>query len=274
MITLREGLEAALIVAIILGYLKKVGAKALSKPVYTGIIVAILASVALGAMFLALSVEFEGRAEQIFEGSTMFLAAIILTSMILWMNDNSKAYSESLKKKVELAITRNQTFGLAALAFVSILREGIETVLFLGSTSFSSSGLSILVGGLLGLAVATLAGIAIIRYSVRIDLRRLFQVTGVVLVLFAAGLISRGIGEFGEAGIIPPLSERIWNTSWIIGDGSALGELLGSLFGYAASPSLAQVIGYVSYWAILMAWLYRDAVLTVLRRDQASARPE
>ena len=139
LIALREGIEAALIVAIILSYLKKIDAEKLARPVYAGTVLGILGSVAVGGLFLLLSVEFEGTGEQIFEGSTMLLAAAILTTMILWMNRNSKAISEELKAKVSQALSTRQSYGLAGLAFVSIVREGIETVLFLGSTSFTSS---------------------------------------------------------------------------------------------------------------------------------------
>jgi high-affinity iron transporter len=268
-ITLREGLEAALIVGIILGYLTAVGAKALARPIYVGIAAAIVASVAVGAAFLTLSVEFEGEAEEIFEGATMFLAAAILTSMILWMHKNSKSYSDSIKRRVELAVTRNQTLGLATLAFVSIFREGIETVLFLGSSSFSSSGVSIMIGGLLGIGAAVMVGVAVIRYSLRIDLRRFFQITGIVLVLFAAGLVSRGIGELNEVGIIPPLAENLWDSGGFISDDGTLGGILSSLFGYTSSPTLAQVIGYVSYWSLVLAWFYRASILAILRKTAA-----
>jgi high-affinity iron transporter len=110
------------------------------KPVYTGMGLGILASIGIAAIFLLLAIEFEGKYEQLFEGSAMFLAAAILTTMILWMRNNSKEYSEDLKQKVDSALTNRQYYGLAFLAFISVLREGIEIVLFLGSASFSSSG--------------------------------------------------------------------------------------------------------------------------------------
>ena len=273
LITLREGIEAALIVGIVLSYLTKVGAQALLRPVYFGVLAGVLASIAAGSLFLLLSVEFEGTGEQIFEGVTMFVAAVVLTTMIFWMRDNSRTYSEGLKKKVQAALTSRETLGLTALVFVSILREGIETVLFLGSASFTTAGLQTVIGGAVGLAVAVAVGLAIIKYSVRLDLKAFFNVTGVFLVLFAAGLVARGLGEFQEAGIVPSVIDHIWDTGGVISDGSDLGEALGALFGYTAAPSLVQILGYAGYWLFIALWAYREATMSVLRRAFAVVRP-
>jgi len=270
-IALREGIEAALIVGIILGYLKRVGAASLSRPVYAGILLGVLASIAAAGLLVALRVEFEGRYEQVFEGSTMLLAAAILTSMILWMRNNSRAYSDDLKRKVENAVTSRQSYGLAVLAFVSIFREGIETVLFLGSASFTTTGVQVLVGGSLGLLASVVIGYAILRYSVKLNLKMFFTVTSVMLIFFAAGLVSRAVGEFGEAGLLSPIIEHVWNTGGIVGGESTLGRVLGALFGYDASPSLAQLLAYAVYWAVVVAWMFRDTVAALIRRNPASA---
>jgi len=273
LITLREGIEAALIVAVVLSYLSKVGARTLLRPVYVGVLAGVLASIVAGSLFILLSVEFEGTGEQIFEGITMSIAAVVLTTMIFWMRDNSRAYSEGLKNKVQAALTTKETMGLTALVFVSILREGIETVLFLGSASFNTSGLQTVIGGALGLAVAVAVGIAIIKYSVKMDLKMFFNVTGVFLILFAAGLVARGLGEFQEAGLVPAVVEHVWDTGGFISDGSDLGATLGALFGYTAAPSLVQVLGYLGYWAFVAIWIYRDVTVSVFRRVFAAVRP-
>jgi len=270
-IALREGIEAALIVGIILGYLKSVGAASLSRPVYAGILLGVVASIAAAGLLVALRVEFEGRYEQIFEGSTMLLAAAILTSMILWMRNNSRAFSADLKRKVEDAVTSRQSYGLAVLAFVSIFREGIETVLFLGSASFTTTGVQVLVGGSLGLLASVVVGYAILRYSVKLNLKMFFTVTSALLIFFAAGLVSRAVGEFGEAGLISPIIEHVWDTGGVIGGESTLGRILGALFGYDASPSLAQLLAYAIYWASVVAWLSRDTVVALIRRSPVDA---
>ena len=272
-IALREGIEAALIVGIILGYLKKVGAATLAKPVYFGVGLGVLASIGVAGIFLLLRVEFEGKFEQLFEGITMLVAAAILTTMILWMRNNSKTFSEDMREKVETALTKRQSYGLASLAFVSIWREGIETVLFLGSASFTSSGVQLLVGGGLGLGLAVLIGLAIMKYSVRLDLRTFFNVTGILLILFAAGLVGRGILEFQEAGLIAPVIEHVYDINWLINGQSTAGKLLTALLGYDASPSLAEIFGYVGYWALIGFWMYRDAISNLFRRIAGSFRP-
>jgi high-affinity iron transporter len=272
-IALREGIEAALIVGIILGYLKKVGAKALIKPVYYGVGLGVLASIGVAGFFLLLRVEFVGRFEQLFEGITMLVAAVILTTMIIWMRNNSKTYSDNLREKVEAALTKRQSYGLASLAFVSIWREGIETVLFLGSASFTSSGLQLLVGGGLGLGLAVLVGVAIMKYSVRLDLRTFFNVTGILLILFAAGLVGRGILEFQEAGVIAPVVEHVYDINWLINGQSSAGKLLTALLGYDASPSLAEIFGYVGYWVLIAFSMYRDVISNLFVRITGSFRP-
>jgi len=272
-IALREGIEAALIVGIILGYLKKVGAETLAKPVYYGVGLGVLASIGVAGLFLLLRVEFEGKYEQLFEGITMLVAAVILTTMILWMRNNSKTFSEDMREKVETALTKRQSYGLASLAFVSILREGIETVLFLGSASFTSSGVQLLVGGGLGLGLAVLIGVAIMKYSVRLDLRTFFNVTGILLILFAAGLVGRGILEFQEAGVIAPVIEHVYDINWLINGQSNAGNLLTALLGYDASPSLAEILGYVGYWVLISFWMYRDALSRLFERVIKSVRP-
>ncbi|MCJ7463717.1 MAG: FTR1 family protein [Thermoplasmata archaeon] len=272
-IALREGIEAALIVGIILGYLKKVGAETLAKPIYYGVGLGVLASIGAAGLFLLLRVEFAGRYEQLFEGITMLVAAVILTTMILWMRNNSKTYSEDLREKVETALTKRQSYGLASLAFVSIWREGIETVLFLGSASFTSSGIQLLIGGGLGLGLSVLIGVAIMKYSVRLDLRTFFNVTGILLIMFAAGLVGRSILEFQEAGVIAPMIEHVYDINWLIDGQSTAGKLLTALLGYDASPSLAEIFGYIGYWVLISFWMYRDTLSRLFERVIKSFRP-
>jgi high-affinity iron transporter len=266
LITLREGIEAALVVAIMLSYLAKTGAKIYAKPMYLGVILGIVASIAVAGLFELVAVEFEGSLEAVFEGSTLFLAAAILTTMIAWMARNSRAFSDDLKAKMDQVMRGSRYFGLAFLAFISVFREGVETVLFLGSASFTSTGVQLLVGGLLGLAVAALIGFAIIRYSVRLNLRTFFNVTGILLILFAAGLVSRGLFEFEEAGLVPSLVEHVWNSNWIVNDQSTLGSLLTSLLGYNGAPSLTEILGYVVYWVLVLYLVYRVEAMSLIRR--------
>ena len=266
LITLREGVEAALIVGVILGYLKKVGAKSLERPFFIGIGFGAAASVAVALIFSLLAVEFEGRLETLFEGVTMVISMVVLTTVILWMNENSKAYSEGLKRKVDEALAGTKTLAFASLAFISIFREGVETVLFLGSTSFTSSGAQTLLGGLLGLGASVAFAIAIIKYSARLDLKMFFNITGFLLIMFAAGLTARAVFEFQEAGYIAPIVDHVWNINWLVDDQGRLGMILTALFGYDGSPSLSEVLGYVLYWVAVAILIYRDAVRKLVMR--------
>jgi high-affinity iron transporter len=266
LITLREGIEAALIVGIILGYLKKVEAKSLERPFYLGIGLGIVASVGVAILFALLAVEFEGKLETVFEGTTMFVSMALLTTVILWMNQNSKAYSEGLKQKVAQALNKTRTFGMASLAFVSIFREGVETVLFLGSTSFTTTGAQVILGGVIGLVVAFVLAIAIIKYSAKLNLRTFFNVTGILLIMFAAGLVSRGIFEFQEAGYIAPIVDHVWNSNWIVSDQGNIGQVLTALFGYDGSPSFSEIAGYLLYWLAVAALIYREKIGMLARR--------
>lgn len=273
LITLREGMEAALIVAILLAYLKKVGATDRSRYVYVGIAAGVLGSIFVAIAFAIMSVEFEGRFEGFFEGLTMLLAAAILTTVIIWMHKNSRAYSLGLKEKMERALTGKESLGLVSVAFVSIFREGVETVLFLGSASFSSSGAEILIGGLLGLALAVLVGVLIMKSSVRLNFRSFFRVTGVLLMAFAAGLVAHGIHEFEEVGLVPPLVENVYDINWLIDDHSDAGRLLTALVGYNGNPSLAEILGYLCYWSGIVIVLYRDSAASLARRVISAVWP-
>jgi len=260
-------------VGIILSYLRKVGALELQRPVYYGVGLGVLASVAVAGVFAFLALEFEGTTEQLFEGTTMFIAAAMLTTMILWMHKNSKEYSAGLKEKVDVALSKGQSYGLAVLAFVSVFREGVETVLFLGSASFSSTGVQIIIGGALGLGLALVIGLAIMRYSVKLNLRTFFNVTGILLIVFAAGLVAHGIHEFEEVGVIPPMIAHVWDVNWVLDDHSDLGRLLTALVGYNGNPSLTELLGYFAYWGVILGWIYRDATTDLFKRAVAAVRP-
>jgi len=157
--------------------------------------------------------------------------------------------------------------------FFIALREGIETVLFLGSAPFSTTGIQLLVGGGLGLGLAILIGLAIMKYSVRLDLRTSFNFTGILLILFAAGLVARGVLEFQEAGVIAPVVENVCDINWLISDQSSAGRLLTALIGYDASPSLAEILGYVGHWVLIAFWMYRDAMASLFKKVAGSVRP-
>jgi high-affinity iron transporter len=248
LITLREGLEAALIVGIVLGVLRKMGRADRSRPVWAGVLVAVAASVVAGLALNALGVAFEGRGEAIFEGVAMLLAAGVLTWMIFWMQRQGRKIQADLESDVRRAVTEESAWALFSLAFVAVVREGIETVLFLTAAAFSATAAQTLIGGALGLIVAIVIGWLIFAVGKELDVRAFFRVTGVLLVLFAAGLVAHGIHELQEAAVLPTIVEHVWNVNPILNEDGTLGQFLQALFGYNGNPSLIEVFSYLAYY--------------------------
>ena len=263
-ITFRETLEAALIIGIILSYLVKTKQTKYNKVVYLGIISGIVASI-LGALLFANIVGgFTGRVEQIFEGVTMLIGALLLTTMILWMM-RQKHVTKELEKKLNKNIKQASKVGLFLLVFVAILREGIETVIFLGAANFATGNNS-LIGALLGITVAIFLGYLIFVGSKKINLKKFFNITSILLILFAAGLVAHGIHEFQEAAILPTVIEHVWDINPqaplaeqgiypLIHEKGYIGNILKGLFGYNGNPSLMEVLSYLVYLGIVsMFW--------------------
>jgi len=252
LITFREGLEAALIVGIVIGYLVKIGEGRRAGAAWAGVGAAVLLSALLAFGINAVGAELEGRAEQIFEGVTMFLAVGVLTWMIFWMRFQARFMKASLEKEVQTAATSGQTLALFSVAFLAVFREGVETALFLSASAFAADGLGTLVGAVLGLAVAAALGWFIYASTVRLNVRLFFNVTSVLLLLFAAGLLAHGVHEFQEASLLPMTIEHVWDINHILNEESIAGELLKALFGYNGNPSLLEVISYVAYWLVAL----------------------
>lgn len=198
-ITLREGFEAALLTGLILAYLKKTGALAQhGRFVWAGVGLATLFSIAVGALLFATVGELEGTAEQLYEGIAMVLAAIVVTWMVFWMRRQAATIGAHLREQVGRSLLRGGGLALAAVAFVGVAREGLETALFLFASVGDDGLVPTVVGGALGLAVAIGLGIALYQGALRLDLRRFFTVTGVLVIAFAAWLLSGAAHEFGE----------------------------------------------------------------------------
>ena len=175
--------------------------------------------------------------------------------MIFWMRAHSISMKEELELGVRQATSKRGRWGLFLLAFLAVLREGIELALFLLAVRLTSSPLQTVLGASLGIGVAILVGWMLFASMRRISLRQFFQYTNILLIIFAAGLVGLGIHEFNEAGWIPVIIEHIWDINFIIPEESTLGQLLRALVGYSSIPSLSQVIAYVGYWVTLMASL-------------------
>jgi high-affinity iron transporter len=251
LITLREGLEAALIVGIVLGVLRQMGREERSRPVWAGVLAAVAVSFVAGLALNALGVAFEGRGEEIFEGVAMLLAAGVLTWMIFWMQRQGRQIQADLEVDVRRAATGESTWALFSLAFVAVVREGIETVLFLTAAAFTATAGQTLVGGAVGLIVAIGIGWLIFVAGKELNVRAFFRVTGLLLMLFAAGLVAHGVHELQEARLLPTIVEHVWDVNPILSEDSTVGLFLKALFGYNGNPSLIEVLSYVAYYAAI-----------------------
>ena len=202
-IVLREGFEASLIVAIVLAFLDRSGRRDGFLPVWIGAGVALLVSLAVGALLFAVGAELEGTSEALFEGAAMLFAAGLLTWMVFWMRRQARSIRHELESQVETALVTGSAVGLALVVFVGVLREGVETALFLFGTVAGTNKLLATTSAAIGLAAAVVLGYLFYRGAARLDLRRFFLVTSVLLLLFAGWLLARGLHELGEAGVIP-----------------------------------------------------------------------
>lgn len=263
LLSLREGLEAALIIGIVLGVLLKLKRVELNRQVWAGTGFAVLASLLVAIMLNLLGMEFEGRGEQIFEGVAMLLAAGVLTWMIFWMHSTAGNLKQEIESQTKDAVQGKGGRALFILAFLAVFREGVELALFLLAVQQTSSPLQTLSGALLGLAGAVVLGWFLFNSTRKLSLRGFFRVTNVLLIIFAAGLVAYGVHEFNEAGIIPPVIEHVWDINHILSDSSEIGLLLKALVGYNGNPSLTEVIAYLVYVGVI--------VTSVLTRKQTMA---
>jgi high-affinity iron transporter len=200
-VTLREGLEAALIVGIVLAYLRKVDAGDRAAVVWAGVAAAVVVSIGMGGLLAWTVGEMEGRAAHIYDGVAMLVAVGVLTWMVFWMRRQARSYGNELRSRVATALGEGSGVALATVAFIAVAREGIETALFLFTTSSTASWSAIFIGAVIGTSVAVALGVAIYRGSTRLELRQFFTITSALLFVFAAYLLVGAFGEFAEAGI-------------------------------------------------------------------------
>ena len=269
LLSLREGIEAALIVGIVLGALRQMRRTDLSSAVWIGMLSASVISILAGILLTVLGLRFEGKPEQIFEGITMLFASGVLTWMIFWMSRQARYIKGELESGVHKAAFEAGKRGLFVLAFVAVFREGLELALFLVASVFASDVQQTLIGAFLGLGTAILLGWSLFATSVRLDLRRFFQVTGFLLILFAAGLVASSMHEFNEAAVIPAVIEHVWNVNPILDENTWLGTMLKSLFGYNGNPSLTEVLSYFAYFVTVFIGIRLSE-----RKAEAAVQPQ
>jgi high-affinity iron transporter len=254
-ITFRETLEAALIAGIILSYLAKIGQKDWFKTVYAAIVTGIVLSIGIGVIIYQTIGTLEGATEEIAEGILMITAAALITWMIVWMMKQKNRISQNLRNKVDSHIQTERKTGIFLLITVAILREGTETVLFLQASAIQNGGNSIL-ASIIGITLAATLGYVLFTGLKKVPLSQFFNITSVLLILFAAGLLAHGIHELQEAGWIPYIIQEVWNlnpeqlannTYHPLHEKGLIGSFLKGLLGYNGNPSLIEVISYFTY---------------------------
>lgn len=258
---LREGVEAALIVSIILAYLAKTGNRNHFGKILAGTGVAVAVSLAIGIVLFVTVGRFEEPYEQLFEAGTMFLAAAVLTWMLFWMRRQARTVKGELQAAVDRVLSSGSAWGLAVLAFTAVIREGVETSLFLlgqvnaAADSVAGGEASVLLGALLGLLVAVAIGWVIYIGARRINYGTFFRLTGLALIVIAAGLLSHGIHELVDVNWITFGTQTAFDISAILSHEEGLGQFLRALLGYTSTPEVVTLVVYLLYLVPVL-WLY------------------
>ena len=262
---LREGVEAALIVSIILAYLGRTGNARRFGRIWLGVAAAAVVSLAVGTAIYVTTGTLPPRAEQLYDGATMLVAAIVVTWMLFWMRRQAAHVKGDLQARLERVLSEGSLWGLAALAFTAVIREGIETALFLvGQANSAEAGApGIFAGALAGLAIAVLLGYGFYHGSRRINLASFFRWTGVALVFIAAGLLSHAVHEFVEAGVITVGTQAAYDISTVLPNdpsgGSVVGQFLAALFGYSSKPEVIALATHLAYLVVVLGLYLRPA---------------
>ena len=279
-ITLREGLEAGLIVAIILAYLKASGQRPHFRTVLISALAAVAVSLTVGAAIFAVAGEFEGRTAEAFEGSAMLIAVGVLSWMVVWMKRQSAGIKKTLETDIAQAIGVGSAFALAMIPFTAILREGLETAVFLFAATRTATPLESTMGASAGILAAVALTWGIYTGGYRVNLRVFFNVTGVLLIILAAGLLVNGLKDLHEAGVVSNLGPHAWDTYGTLADNSQIGKFLSTILGYDSSPYIGLVIAHIAYLVLALGFFAfgrapspRPAA-TIARPPAAEAIPE
>lgn len=248
LIALREGLEAFLIVGILLGFLTRLNRPDGKKWVWIGLAAGVAVSLAVGLLVqLVILDAFEAAGGgEWFELVAALAAVVVLTYMVFWMWQNTRTLMAGIRKKVGQAVDKNTLWVVALLTFLAVVREGLEVVLFYAALAGGNSAFDLAWSGLLGAAFSVLIVLAIFKTSVSLNLPKFFAFTGILLVFIAAGLLVHSVHAAMDLGLLPHMSP-IWDTSGFLSDDSAMGRILHALVGYAATPNILQAVAYFGY---------------------------
>ena len=257
LITLREGFEAALIVAIVLAYLRQIGRQDAFRYVWLGTAAALAISFAVGAAAWRVLDGLEGTPRRLLFAVICLAATGVLTWMIFWMKRQARFISRELHEQIDRTLRAGgSVLALASIPFVAVLREGIETVLFLLAVLVGTSPRDFAAGGLLGLLGAVVLGVVVYQSGRRLNLRLFFSLTGGLVLLIAAGLFARGIAWLQEAAVLPTVWWPVWDVHLnpIVGYGT-VAQFLSGLIGWNPRPSIEEVTAWAAY-LLVTGWLF------------------
>jgi high-affinity iron transporter len=252
-IFLREGVEASMIIAILLAYLNRIGRRDHFRDVFIGVGAALLLATAGGAVAYETIRTYAGsRAQTIFETATYLLAAAVLTYMTFWMRKHARSLSKELRARTDAALDGRARWGLGLLAFQAVGREGVETVVFTLAIIFSTSTAGALSGAAIGLAGSLGISFVIYRLGHKLNLAKFFTVIGVLLMIFAAALLANAVENLQQLGWLPVLASPMWHSGSLLSESSAFGDVMHSFFGYSDAPTPLQLLIYAGYLAVVV----------------------
>ncbi len=258
LIGLREGLEAALVVVILVAFLVKTDRRWALRYVWLGVGVAVALSVVLGALltFGTKSLTFE--AQELIGGTASIIAVVFVTFMVFWMRGAARTISGELKGKLDHALDLGP-LAIALVAFLGVGREGLETAIFFyATTEAAGQGNNLpMFGWVIGLGSAVVLGWLIYRGAVQINLSKFFRYTGILLILVAAGILSYGLHDLQEAQFLPGLNSLAFDVSAVIAPDSWYGVLLKGIFNFTPATTWLQAAAWVSYVAVVMTLFLR-----------------
>ncbi len=267
---LREGVEAALILAIICAYLAKTGNRQYFSRIFAGAGLAVVLSAVIGVVIFVTVGSFQEPYEQLFEAITLIVAASVVTWMLFWMRRQAGSVKGELQAAVDRALDDGSANAMAVLAFVAVIREGVETSLFLvGQAAVASAqggAIWVLIGAVIGICIAAVLGVGFYHGSRRINLGTFFRWTGVALVFIAAGLLSHAVHELIEIGVINIGTQTLFDISAILpheeDGGSLLGQFLAALFGYTSTPEVTTFVVWLTYVVVVLSLYLRPVKRT------------
>jgi high-affinity iron transporter len=259
LIMLREGFEAALVVGIVYAYIRRIGRRDLVAPMWQGMAAAAALSIGIGIVVHLTVENLSGQPRLLAFAAVSLLAVVVLTWMIFWMRRQAHLIKGELQHDVDQAIAgrHDVRFAVMTVAFLAVAREGLEAALFLIAAATTEDGWAVLIGGLIGLAAASVLGALVVLGGRRLPMRQFFTVTGLILIVFAAGLVSRTVLWLQAAGVVGTAWNNVYDLTaypWLTVSTES-GKFLGAMFGWDPRPSIEQIVAYLLF-LVTVAWLF------------------